>query len=254
MTPTVTAGAIKTPSVPSRAFHARPGDHRFFSVTAIVTAVTILAGFSSTYVPKLVAGAPDLPWIIHLHAVVFTSWLAFYVTQTLLVFTGRTAIHRRLGVAGVALAALMLIVGSATAITVARLGARGIPGVEFPDVKGFLLLNLAAVGVFTTLVAAGWYFRRNAQAHKRLMLMATASGLVGPGVSRLPFASGNPPLIGLLVLVFLFAGPVYDLVTRRRVHQAYLWSVPLAFLAIPPVVLALSATATWHRIAAMLLR
>jgi len=254
MTPTVTAAATKAPSVPSRAFHARPGDHRFFSAMAIVTAVTILAGFSSTYVPKLVAGAPGLPWIIHLHAVVFTSWLVFYVTQTTLVLTGRTAVHRRLGVAGVALAALMLIVGSATAITVARLGARGIPGVEFPDVEGFLLLNLTAVSVFTVLVAAGWYFRRNAQAHKRLMLMATASGLVGPGVSRLPFASGNPPLIGLMVLAFLFAGPVYDLVTRRRVHQAYLWSVPLAFLAIPPVVLALSSTATWHRIAAMLLR
>ena len=253
MSTTATAAATKGPSIPLRTFHTRPGDHRFFSVMSIVTAVTILAGFSSTYVPKLVAGAPALPWIIHLHAVVFTSWLAFYVTQTSLVLTGRTAVHRRLGVAGVALAALMLIVGSATAITVTRLGDRGIPGVEFPDVEGFLLLNLAAVGVFTILVAAGWYFRRNAQAHKRLMLMATASGLVGPGVSRLPFASGKPPVIGLMVLAFLFAGPVYDLVTRRRVHQAYLWSVPLAFLAIPPVAASLAATATWHRIASMLL-
>jgi len=43
-------------------------------------------------------------------------------------------------------------------------------------------------------------------------------------------------------------------VTRRRVHQAYLWSVPLAFLAIPPVVASLSATATWHRMASMVLR
>jgi hypothetical protein len=254
MTTTATAAATGAPGVPSRAFQTRPGDHRFFSVMAIVTAATILAGFSSTYVPKVVAGVPALPWIIHLHAVVFTTWLAFYVTQTSLVFTGRTAVHRRLGVAGVGLAALMLVVGSATAITVARLGDRGIPGVEFPDVEGFLLLNLAAVGVFTILIAAGWYFRRNAQAHKRLMLMATASGLVGPGVSRLPFASGKPPVIGLMVLAFLFAGPIYDLVTRRRVHQAYLWSVPLALLAIPPVVGPLAATATWHRIASMLLR
>ena len=254
MSTPVTAAATRGPSAPSRAFQTRPADHRFFSILSIVTAVTILAGFSSTYLPKVVAGAPALPWIIHLHAVVFTSWLAFYVTQTSLVLTGRTAVHRRLGIAGVALAALMLIVGSATAITVARLGDRGIPGVEFPDVEGFLLLNLAAVGVFTTLVAAGWYFRRNAQAHKRLMLMATASGLVGPGVGRLPFASGKPPVIGLIVLAFLFAGPVYDLVTRRRVHQAYLWSVPLAFLAIPPVAAALAASATWHRIASMLLR
>ena len=188
-----------------------------------------------------------------MHAAVFTSWLAFYVTQTTLVFNGKTAVHRRLGVAGVVLAALMVVVGTATAITVTRLGHRGIPGVEFPDPAGFLLLNLNAVFVFAILVAAGWYFRRNAQAHKRLMLMATTSGLVGPGVSRLPFASGKPPVVALLVLGFLFTGPIYDLVTRRRVHAAYLWSVPVAFLTVPPIVAQLSASTAWQRVAAMLL-
>jgi energy-converting hydrogenase Eha subunit A len=254
MTTTIAAPATKDSIAPSRAFQTIPGDHRFFSFMSIVTAVTILAGFSSTYLPKVVAGAPALPWIIHLHAMVFTSWLAFYVTQTTLVLTGRTAVHRRLGIAGVALAALMLVVGGTTAITMTRLGDRGIPGVEFPDPAGFLLLNLAAVGVFALLVAAGWYFRRNLQAHKRLMLMATASGLVGPGVSRLPFASGKPQVIGPLVLAFVFAGPVYDLVTRRRVHPAYFFSVPLALLAIPPVAAVVGATQTWHRIASMLVR
>jgi len=152
------------------------------------------------------------------------------------------------------LAALMLFVGSATAIAVARAGHRGIPGVEFPDAEGFLLLNLAAIIVFATLVGAGWYFRRNSPAHKRLMLMATVGGLVGPGVSRLPFASGRPPVIGVLALAFLLAGPVYDLVTRRRVHPAYVWSVVLALMTIPPIVAKLSATAAWHSIASLLLR
>ena len=45
-----------------------------------------------------------------------------------------------------------------------------------------------------------------------------------------------------------------DLVTRRRVHAAYLWSVPLAFLAVPPIVAQLSATTAWQRVAAILLR
>ena len=134
--------------------------------------------------------------------------------QTTLVLNGKTAIHRRLGIAGVVLAALMLVVGTATSITVTRQGHRGIPGVEFPDPAGFLLLNLNAVFVFAVLVAAGWYFRRDAQAHKRLMLMATKSGLVGPGASRLPFASGRLPAIALLGLGCLFTGPIYDLVTR----------------------------------------
>ena len=220
---------------------------------SIVTSVTILAGFANTYLPKVVGGTA-VPSIVHLHAVVFTCWLLLYVTQTTLVLTGRTAVHRRLGIAGVALAALMLVVGSATAITVARLGHTGIPGVEFPDPSGFLLLNLAATFVFAALVGAGWYFRRNSQAHKRLMLMATMAGLVGPGVGRLPFASGRPPVIGVIVLAFVFAGPIYDLVTRRRVHPAYIGGVLLSFLAIPPVVLQLSATAAWQGVAAFLMR
>jgi len=238
----------------ARGFQTRPSDHRFFSIMSIVTSVTIVAGFWNTYLPKILSGAPALPPIIHVHAAIFTSWLAFYVMQTTLVLNGRTALHRRLGIAGLVLAALLLVVGTATSITVTRLGDRGIPGVEFPDPAGFLLLNLNAVFVFAILVAAGWYFRRNAQTHKRLMLMATMSSLVGPGVSRLPFASGKPPVIALLVLGFLFTGPIYDLVTRRRVHPAYLWSLPLAFLAVPPIVVQLSATTAWQRVAAMLLR
>jgi hypothetical protein len=104
------------------------------------------------------------------------------------------------------------------------------------------------------LVAAGWYFRRNAQTHKRLMVMATAGALVGPGVSRLPFASGRPGLIAMIVLAFMLAGPLYDLITRRRVHQAYVWSVLLAFVAVPPVVTLLARTAAWRDVASMLLR
>ena len=63
---------------------------------------------------------------------------------------------------------LLVVVGTATALTVTRMGHRGIPGVEFPDPAGFLLLNLNGVFVFAILVAAGWYFRRNAHAHKQL--------------------------------------------------------------------------------------
>jgi hypothetical protein len=238
---------------PSRTFQTQPGDHRFFSGMAIVTAATIVAGFSNTYLPKVVSGAPALPPIIHLHAVVFASWLIVFVAQTTLVLTGRTDVHRRLGVAAVVLAALMVVVGAATGITVARLGHRGIPGVEFPDAAGFLLLNLGSVAVFAMLVGAGWYFRRSPQTHKRLMLTATVGALIGPGVARLPFASGKPPVIAMLALTFLLAGPVYDLVTRRRVHPAYLWGGLLAIMATPPIVTLLSATAAWQSIASWLI-
>lgn len=251
---TTSSDAATKGKTAAQRFATLPGDHRFFSFMAVLTAVTIVAGFGQTYVPKVVAGAPAVPFIVHLHAAIFVCWLALFVAQTALVLTGRTAVHRRLGVAGVGLAALMLAVGTATAIAVARLGHRGLPGVEFPDAEGFLLLNLISIFVFATLVGAGWFLRRNPAAHKRVMMMATVGGLVGPGVSRLPFASGKPPVIGVLALAFLLAGPIYDLVTRRRVHPAYLWSGLLALVSIPPVVAQLSTTAVWRAIAAMLLR
>lgn len=110
------------------------------------------------------------------------------------------------------------------------------------------------MSAFAILVGAGWYVRRDPQTHKRLMLMATAGVLVGPGVSRLPFASGRPPVIGLIAVAFLLAGPAYDLATRRRVHRAYLWSGLLAFAVTPPVVSLVAATEAWHRMASWFLR
>ena len=197
-----------------RRFATRAGDHRFFSGMAIVSSLTIVAGFFNTYGPKVMTGEPALPDIIHVHALVFTSWLIVFVAQTTLVLGGRTDLHRRLGAASMVLAALMLAVGVATAITAARMGHRGIPGVEFSDAEGFLLLNLAAISVFAMLVAAAWYFRRNAQAH----------------------------------------GPAYDLITRRRVHPAYIWAGLLSLMTVPPVVALLSSTAAWRAFAAWLMQ
>jgi len=228
-------------------------EHRFYSSVAIAAAVVILAGFASTYGPKL-AGPGTMPRIIHVHAAVFALWLVAFVVQNLLVLNGRTDLHRRLGPWVVGLAGVMLVLGSATAIAVTRAGHRGIPGVEFPDAGGFLLLNLAAVLVFAVLVAAGWYWRRNPQAHKRLMFMATTATLVGPGASRLPFASGRTPVIAVIVVGFMLAGPVYDLITRRRIHPAYRWSLAAGVLALPPVIALIAATPAWKAIAMRLLQ
>src|SRR4051812_36146252 len=171
----------------------RSADHIFFSTMSVVAALVILTGFASTYAAKLFAADATIPAIVHLHAAVFTSWLALFVAQTLLVMRGRIKLHQQLGTAGMALAGLMLIVGTLTARTVARLGHRGIPGVEFPDAEGFLLLNLTVSAVFALLVGAAWWYRRRPQIHKRLMLMATVGGLMPPGISRLPFVGGHTP-------------------------------------------------------------
>jgi hypothetical protein len=84
------------------------------------------------------------------------------------------------------------------------------------------------------------------------MLLATVGGLMWPTITRLPYLSGRfLPMFGYLVL-FVVAGPVHDLMTRRRVHAVYVWG-GLLILASFPVRRAIGLSDTWRRIAAWLI-
>ena len=70
--------------------------------------------------------------------------------------------------------------------------------------------------------------RKQAEWHKRLMMCATVS-ILGPGLGRLlpmeSFGRAAPMVMFGAILLFALAGPVYDLIIRRRVHPAYIWGV-----------------------------
>ena len=58
---------------------------------------------------SLEAGSGDS--VIFVHGVVASLWMVLFVTQAMLVAAARTRLHRRLGIAGVALTAAMAAVG-----------------------------------------------------------------------------------------------------------------------------------------------
>ena len=106
-----------------------------------------------------------------------------------LVATRRTRIHMKLGVAGGVLAALMIIIGTFTAIIRAK-GASPLPGV---NPLSFLTIPLGDMLVFGILVGAAFYFRRKLDAHKRLMLLASIA-LLPAGVARWPIGFISPSM------------------------------------------------------------
>ncbi|RXH54452.1 hypothetical protein GRAN_4748 [Granulicella sibirica] len=73
-------------------------------------------------------------------------------------------------------------------------------------------------------------------------------------MTLLPPALARPTLASLLgpagvvaaIFAFILAGSVYDLVTRRRIHPAYILGVIFFIIAGPPVRLAIGATPAWH--------
>jgi hypothetical protein len=229
-------------AVHPRVITVRRRERLFYVGMAVLFGITVFAGFSRTYFLKAYYGSPKLSLLLHIHGVVFTSWILLFLAQTTLVASRRTDIHRRLGVLGGVLAALVVILGTTTAILRVKGGAAPIPGVS---PLSFLAIPLFDMVVFAALVGAALYFRHRADVHKRLMTLATISLLSAP-IARLPFAllrAGPPAFFGLTDL-FILACIVYDLATRRRVHPATIWG-GLLIVASQPLRLMISGTPAW---------
>ncbi len=70
---------------------------RFFVGMALALLVIAFGGFGRTVYFGKFFDAPELPWYLLLHGVVLTIWFVLLLAQALLIATGRTALHRRLG-------------------------------------------------------------------------------------------------------------------------------------------------------------
>lgn len=214
----------------------------FYVGMSIAVVVTVFAGFApSYYLRPRFTSAPLMP-LLHLHGLVFTSWIALFLIQTTLVAAHRTDIHRRLGIAGAVIATLMVLVGVSTAIIRASQGAAP-PGGPSPLV--FLVVPLGDMLVFSILVGAGFYYRRRPDVHKRLMMLATIS-ILAAAVARLPFAimqAGPPAFFGLMD-IFIVVCLLYDLITLKRIHRATALA-GLLIVASQPLRLIIGGTQAW---------
>jgi hypothetical protein len=223
-------------------------DRKFYTGIAIVMLFTALVGFSRTYFFGLISGHPTTITgrvpnaTVHLHALLFMSWLVLLIVQTSLVATHRVKVHRKLGYFGVALALAMIVVGGRTAVEAARLGAVP-PGanpwrfiaVPFGDITTFAIFFLGAV-----------LWRNHKDKHKRLIILASACLMSAPlvrwpGVLRVGVLAAYG-----LTLLFPIAGAVYDRWSRGRVHRVYWWGLALIVLGIPVRIVLLGSPAWGH--------
>jgi hypothetical protein len=238
--------------VSTTAIRTRQRTRRFYVGMAIAIALTVFAGFSRTYFLKAYYGTPQLSRLLHLHGLVFTTWVLFFLAQTTLVAAGKTYIHRRMGVAGAVLAALVVVLGTTTAIL--RVGEGGLK--PFPGVSplSFLAIPLFDMLVFAILVGSALYFRRRLEAHKRLMTLGMIA-LTSAPIARLhfPMLPPGPPTFFGLTDLFIVAMLVYDLVTRKRIHPATIWG-GLLIVASQPLRLMISGTPAWLAFASWLTR
>ena len=208
-------------------------DRNFFAAFVLVCWIGVGFGFFPASSARIMGKADYVaPLILHLHAMLFVGWLVLLTTQMLLIRTGRTAVHMRLGLTGVALVPLMAFTGVTAEIYSQRFYLRR-------DTEGldFFILPLFYIAAFVTFATAALLFaRRDSTTHKRLILMATTV-IVGAAYARwwgeaLDRAFGDA-FWGMIVNTFagtnliLLAAVAYDIATRGRPHRAYIVGVPL---------------------------
>lgn len=227
----------------SAALRERPSRLRFFFVVmASAVIVTVFAGFAPTFYLRG-AFAQDRPMsvLLHVHGIVFSAWVSLFLVQTLLIARGSRQLHQRLGVIGAAVAAAMVVLVIAAMIE----QLRRVNG--FPPPPLALALSAFDIAVFAMLVGAALYCRKRPDWHKRFMLSATIILLGAPMFRVVIHLLGTADMARvsivstLLVDAFFLPCFVYDWLSRRRIHPAYL--VALVMIVIDQV--AQDAVVSW---------
>jgi hypothetical protein len=208
---------------PGSPWRDRPNDWFYFGCAWLVLAL-VGYGFSQTLSQSLLHTAVPRPTILWIHAGVFSAWIGLFLVQSGLIRSRHVRWHRRLGVAGLVLGAIIPPLGIATGLVMGRFDVvQGLRTQVYAAAHLAIPLNdmLFFAG---TLFAAAWW-RKRPDVHRRLMLIATCL-LTSAAFPRFPFIMITalrwyPGVDALLMLAI-----ARDLTVQRRIHRVYLISVP----------------------------
>jgi hypothetical protein len=219
-------------------------ERRFFTGMALAILATVIVGFSrSCFLRPLFPEWPSpSETIFYVNGAVFTAWIVLMVAQASLVAGGRTELHRKIGPFSAVLAVAMVVLGTLGALIAAR-RATGFVQIPVPPLQ-FLAIPIFDMILFGTFVWLAIAQRRNPQAHKRWMLLATVN-LVTAAIARWPGVQGLGPLafFGLTDL-FVIALAIWDFRARGRLHPVTLWG-GLLIIVSQPLRLVVSDTQGW---------
>jgi hypothetical protein len=240
--PQLTSPSRPTTSLPR---HVLLQNYFYFLMTLLITGIVVY-GFSHTVDQNLFHPAVPRPFILYVHAAVFSGWLVLFVLQSTLVRSHHVRWHRRVGLFGAGLGALIPVLGIATAITMGRFNLLQL---HQAGAAAFLIIPLWDMVTFTLAFGLAIYWRKNPEFHRRLILIACCA-LTAVSFGRFPPIILPRTLFYAGVDFLILLGVVRDLIVNRSIHQVYRYAVPA--IMVGQVVVMYTATvqpAVWMRIA-----
>jgi len=226
-------------SVPAKRFGLL--EKYFYFVMSLLTVVVVVYGFSFTVDKNLIHPSVPRPWLLYVHAAVFSGWLAFFVLQSVLVRTRNVQWHRRTGWFGLGLGVAVVLVGVSTAITMARFNRDEL---HSPSAEGFMIVPLLDMVCFAITFGLAIYWRRRPEYHRRLVLIATCA-LTAAGFGRFPENLLPRELFYAGVDSLILLGVLRDWLVNRRIHRVYLYTLPAFIAGQSFVILTLVRQSAW---------
>ena len=224
----------------------RASDRNLFLTAAIAFPLLVLAGyFKSYYFSAFFDVKPVANALVHAHGIVMTIWVAYFVAQVALIRSKNIKLHMTMGMAGIALAALVVVVGMATAYDAQLVRRSAPPGI---DPHSFFVLPAGDMLLFVVYFAGAIYYRKRPREHKSLMLM-TAINFTPAALFRIAFVPesytllfsfGIPALIAIFCLVWLR-------MKHGKFNRVFAVALLLYLIALPlPFRMIFAETAVWH--------
>jgi hypothetical protein len=195
--------------------------HFYFAMSLLMAAIVVV-GFSRTINDNLFHPAIPRPFILWIHASAFSGWVIFFICQSTLVRIHKVSWHRSIGWFGAGLATVIVPLGIATAIVMARFD---MVQLHQRDADAFLSIPFYDMIAFGGLIALAIYWRTKPELHRRLIFIATC-GLMDAPVARFDYVFDHNLFFVCLDLLILL-GVARDLLADRRVHKVYLYALPL---------------------------
>jgi len=221
-----------TVAVPSKV----RSDDIFFPAMALLILGIVVTGFGRSYFLAGMIRAKLPNGLVHVHGAVFVLWIFLVAVQPWLVAAHKVKWHTKLGLLSLVLLPSMAILGVLTLFDFIR---RAQPE-EGPEL--LLVGDLEILILFALLTSWGLLARRDASAHKRLMILGTMA-IMGPAIARWDF--GIPVALGIIFALPLLV-LVYDLCVLKRVHRttavANVLTAAWVFTLVP-----FSKLAFWHQ-------